>query len=193
MIFALVFLFLIMGVCLSGFIGLLPLQMQIMIPDIFRFLLFFVGAVISSIGVIILRGRADKTDTIHLLEYGRPGTVNWFYFYKDGTMKITPSIRDIESQLYSKELDAQITELKSYKLFDHSIRIVPEGVGHAADLDMVLYANLFKSKWGFRSIPAARKSIFNTFFDMFKQPDYRTLPKEHLMVQDKKEEEDESN
>lgn len=158
------------------------MQIQMIIPDMFRIAFFFFGAIISCIGLIILRGRAEKTGTIHLLEFGRPGTINWFYFYKDGTIKITPSIRDVEAQLYSKELDAQIRELKSYKLFDHTIRIVPEGVGHAADLDMVLYANLFKSKWGFSSIPAARKTIFSAFTQSLKQPDVDELPREHMLV-----------
>ena len=182
MIFALAFLFLIVGLTLCGVIGLMPLQIQMVIPDMFRFLFFFIGGLISAIGLVILRGRAEKTDAIHILEYGRPGTVNWFYFYKDGTMKITPAIRDVEGQLYSKELDAQISELKSYRLFDHSIRIVPEGVGHAVDLDMVLYANLFKTKWGFRSISAARKNIFSSMFNMLRQPEMNTLPKENMLV-----------
>ena len=180
MIFALAFIFLFAGVMLSGLIGLMPLQIQMIIPDMFRFVFFFLGGVIGSIGLIMLRGRAEKTGSIHLLETGRPGTINWFYFYKDGTMEITPAIRDVEAQLYSKKLDAQISELKSYRLYDHSIRIVPEGVGHAIDLDMVLYANLFKSKWGFKSIPAARKTIFSAF----SAPDLNEIPQEHMLVQD---------
>jgi len=182
MIFALAFLFLIAGIFLCGIMGLMPLQIQMIIPSMFRLVFFFLGGIIASIGLIILRGRAEKTGSIHLLEFGRPGTVNWFYFYKDDTIKITPAIRDVEAQLYSKELDAQISELKSYRLFDHSIRIVPEGVGHAVDLDMVLYSNLFKSKWGFRSISAARQNIFTSMLNMFRQPDMNTMSKEEVLV-----------
>jgi len=182
LIFALAFIFLIAGVFLCGIVGLMPIQIQMVIPDMFRVVFFFLGGIISAIGLIILRGRAEKTGSIHLLEFGRPGTVNWFYFYKDDTMKITPAIRDVEAQLYSKELDAQITELKSYRLFDHSIRIVPEGVGHAVDLDMVLYSNLFRSKWGFQSIRSARRNIFSSMINMFRQPELSELPKEKMLV-----------
>ena len=182
MIFGMMILFLIGGLFLSGFVGLLPAETQFMIPMMFRPLFFILGVVISFIGVIILKGRADKTGAIHLLEPGRPGTINWFYVHNDGEIKITPSMRDIESQLYSKDLDAQIREIKSYRIFDHSIRIVPEGVGHAADLDMVLYANLIRSKWGFENIYGARQGVKDTLKMLFKKVPYEELPQEHLYV-----------
>ena len=152
MIFALVYMFLFFGVFLAGFVGLLPAGMQGVIPDFFRMILFFMGIMIAFIGVIILQGRASKTGAVHLLDFGRPGKIIWFYAYRDGTIKITPSMREVEGQLYCKELDAQIHDLKSYRLFDHSIRFVPEGIGHAADLDMCLYAGLLKTKFGFSNL-----------------------------------------
>jgi len=161
LIFALVFMFTFVGMVLCGIIGLMPIESQYMIPDIFRIIMFLFGIVVTLIGLIIIHSRAQKTGAIHLLEFGKPGTINWFYVHKDGTIKITPGMREVEGQLYSPGLDAQIRELKSYRIFDHSIRIVPEGIGHAVDLDMVLYANLLKTRYGFASLKDARHSVFD--------------------------------
>jgi len=190
MIFGMVILFMLGGFMLAGVIGLIPPEIQYMIPMPFRFMFFMIGIMIGFIGLIMLKTRAEKTGTIHLLEPGRPGTINWFYVHNDGEIKITPSMRDIESQLYSKELDAQIREIKAYRIFDHSIRIVPEGVGHAADLDIVLYANLIRSKWGFESIPAARQGVKDTLKYLFTKTPYEELPQEHLVIQEDEEHSD---
>ena len=61
MIFMLVYMFLFFGIFLAGFVGLLPMGMQSVIPDIFRVILFFMGIMIAFIGLIILQGRASKT------------------------------------------------------------------------------------------------------------------------------------
>ena len=72
-------------------------------------------------------------------------------------MVITPSMREVEGQLYSPELDAQIQDIKSYRLFDHSVRIVPEGIGHSVDLGKCLYAQFLKTKYGFENLREARE------------------------------------
>jgi hypothetical protein len=141
-------------------------------------LFFFVGIVISFIGLFMLYTRAKKTGAEHLLDFGKPGTAIWFYFYRDGTLKITPSIREIGQTLYSKELDAQINDLKSYKLFDLNIRAVPEGLGHAVDLDMVLYSTLLKNKWGFSSLKEARESSKGYGKDIISDERMSINPKE---------------
>ena len=163
MIFMLVYMFLFFGIFLAGFAGLMPIEIQVMIPPFFRVILFFMGFMIAFIGIFILQGRASKTGAGHLLEFGRPGSIIWIYAHRDGTLKITPSIREVEGQLYCKELDAQIHDLKSYRLFDHSIRFVPEGVGHSVDLDMCLYAGLLKIKYGFSNLREARTAGFRLF------------------------------
>ena len=187
MIFGLVLMFMVFGLLLAGLPGLIPGVLQHQIPDFFRLFFIMIGGVIQFIGFVILHGRADKTGCTHLLEFGKPGTINWLYVYKDGEIKITPSMRDVESQLYSKDLDAQIRELKSYRIFDHSIRIVPEGVGHATDLDMVLYANLLRSKWGFQSIRGARKGISNFIRNALTQEQPEEMPEEKLYIGDEDE------
>lgn len=163
MIFMLAYMFLFFGIFLAGMSGLLPVNVYVGVPAFLRVMLFFVGIIISLVGMIILHGRAMKTGAVHLLEFGRPGKIIWFYVYKDGSIKITPSVREIEGHLYSKELDALIHELKSYKLFDHSIRFVPEGTGHAVDLGMCLYATFLKTRYGFAGLKEARQSFLNKF------------------------------
>lgn len=139
------------------------------IPVMGKYMLFIMGTIIAFIGLFILQTRAMKTGANHLLEFGRPNNIIWFYVHRDGTIKITPALREIEGQLYSPELDAQIQDYKSYRLFDHSIRFVPEGIGHAADLDMILYVTLLKDKYGFNNIREARKG-FRLFGFPKKEP-----------------------
>ena len=153
MIFFLVYIFLFFGIMLVGMGSFLPPEMPIML----NYLLFLMGIMIIFVGMVILQSRASKTGAIHLLEFGRPNTIIWFYVHRDGTVKITPAIREIEGQLYSKELDAQIHDLKSYRLFDHSIRFVPEGIGHSESLDICLYTTLLKNKYGFTNLRESRK------------------------------------
>lgn len=163
MIFMLLYMLVFFGLFLAGFIGLMPLGVQAGIPDFLRVIFFFVGIVIAMLGVSMVHSRAKKTGAEHLLEFGKPGNILWFYVYRDGTVKITPSMREVEGQLYCRELDAQVNDLKSYRLFDHSIRFVPEGIGHAVDLDMVLYTTLLRNKYGFTNIREVRKEGFKLF------------------------------
>ena len=156
MLFMMAYMFIFIGVFLAGLFGLMPIDLQIGIPDVLRMIMFMFGFLLAFVGVFLIQGRALKTGVGHLLEYGNPKKIIWFYVYRDGTIKITPAMRDVEGLLYSKELDAAVQDMKSYRLFDHSIRFVPEAIGHAADLDMCLYAQVLKTKWGFNIIITAR-------------------------------------
>jgi len=158
MIFFLAFMLLMFGLILSGITAMLPIQQLVVVPYMFRILLMMVGMIIASVGYMILWGRAKKTGADHLINPGRPSRILWFYVYRDGTIKITPAMREVEGQLYSPELDAQIQDMKSYRLFDHPVRFVPEGVGHAVDLGMCLYAQFLKTKHGFENMREARIS-----------------------------------
>lgn len=170
MIFMFQYIFIFFGLVLAGLIGLLPFQEQFAIPDFLRYIMFGVGFVLCLVGIVLVQGRAKKTGAEHLLEFGRPNRIIWFYVYKDGTIKITPSMREVEGQLYSKELDAQILDFKSYRLFDHSIRIVPEGTGHAVDLGKCLYAMFLRNKHGFINIREAREKGFKNLFKAKPKP-----------------------
>jgi len=144
------------GVIISSFCGLMPGDVQLVIPYYFRFLAFMVGMLISFIGIVILYMRTLSTGSNHLIAPGRPGTVLWFFVYADGEIRILPSKRTGEGQLYNAELDSQVIDVKTYSLGDHKIRIVPEVVGHAVDLDFVLYVNLLKNRYGFENLREAR-------------------------------------
>ena len=170
MIFMMAFMMLIFGFILSGISAMLPIQTLVNVPYMLRILLFLVGIIIACVGYILLWGRAKKTGADHILEPGRPSRILWFYVYRDGTIKITPAMREVEGQLYSPELDAQIQDMKSYRLFDHPVRFVPEGVGHAVDLGKCLYAQFLKTKYGFENMREARqKGIKNLIPFMGKE------------------------
>jgi hypothetical protein len=163
MIFGFSFMLIFVGIFFAGFMTLMPNELFVAMPALLKMALFFVGILIAFIGWFMPWVRATKTGAIHLIESASPKTLIWFYVFRDGTVKITTSIREVEGQLYSKELDAQINDLKSYRLFDHSIRFVPEGIGHAVDLDMILYATLLKTKWGYANLREARDAGFSLF------------------------------
>ena len=157
MMFFLAYICLFFGIFLAGVIGLLPLEAQFGVPDYFRFILFMFGMIIAYLGLIMLHGRAVKTGVHHFIEPGRPNRIIWAYVHRDGSIKFTPSMREVEGQLYNKELDAQIQDMKSYRVFDHPLRIVPEGIGHAVDLGMCLYAQFLKTKYGYANLREARE------------------------------------
>jgi len=156
MIFMFAYMLVMFGLIMASLAGLMPASAQEMIPDFFRFILFFVGLILSIMGIMMLQTRANKTGANHLLEFGRPDRIIWFWVQRDGTVKITPAVKEVEGTTYSKDLDAIINDFKSYRLFDHSIRFVPEGLGHSVDLDVVLYCTLLKNKFGFANLREAR-------------------------------------
>jgi len=178
MIFILSTMVIIFGAIMSGMSGILPITSLVGVPYFLRILLFMIGLILILVGLMMIYGRAVKTGAVHLLDWGRPNRIIWFYVYKDGSIKITPAVRDVEGQLYSPELDAQIHEMKSYRLFDHSVRFVPEGTGHAIDLGLCLYAAFLKTKHGFSNLRQARKSFFNKFGIRTTKP---VLSKEEIM------------
>ena len=153
------FLFILVGLILTGALGVLPTNMQTGIPDIFRFIMFAFGIILAIAGFMLIVIRANKTGAIHLLRAGRPDLLLWFYVFRDNEIMITPSMRTGEGQLYNKQLDSQIPDVKTYTMADHKIRIVPEVVGHAVDLDYVMYVNLMKTKFGVQSLREARKKL----------------------------------
>jgi len=180
MLFVFHYMLIFFGLFMSGIVGLMPLQEQFAIPGWLRFGMFGVGFVLAIVGITMVHGRAIKTGAIHLLEWGKPGKLIWFYVHKDGTIKITPAMRAVEGHLYSRELDAQIMDLKSYRLFDHSVRFVPEGTGHSVDLGMCLYVAYLKNKWGLTNIREARQKGFMGLLKKGPKPE---VSQEHADVE----------
>lgn len=146
------------GIIFSGFMSFLPTPYFQIVPPVFRYLFVIIGFIIANVGYVIVWGRLHKTGAKWLVNPPRRGEHIWFYVHRDGSILITPGVRKVESQLYSPELDAQIQEFKSYRLFDHSVRFVPEGIGHAVDLNMCLYATMSKGKYGFEKLQDARET-----------------------------------
>ena len=170
------------GLFLSGACSLLPPEMVGMMPMEFKYLLFGMGILLAFVGLFLLYIRCLKLGVHHIIAPGRPDTILWFYVYRDGSIKVTPSIRVVENQLYSRELDAQISDMKSYKWFDHLVRFVPEGVGHSVDFDICLYVAFLKSKYGFSNITEARKGIAHYFEKVLPIiPKKEILSQEHII------------
>lgn len=174
------YILMLLGIVISSICGLMPVSVQLIIPFYFRFLAFMIGALMAFIGIVIVWIRARKTGAAHLIAPGRPGLINWFYIYGDGEVRITPGMRAGEGQLYNPDLDAQIPDVKTYSLCDHKIRFVPEVVGHAVDIDYVLYVNLMDSMYGFENIREARQGFVNTLLKRTKE----IFPKENVLVND---------
>lgn len=149
-IFHLSYIFVIPGLLLFA----IPLFINIpMLTPLF----YVLGGIIAFMGIFLVQGRASKTGAIKLLEFARPDIIKWIYIYKDYTIKIVDSNRDVGS-LYSKELDHHIdNESRSYSIADHKVKFVVEGID-GIDLDKALYADLLKSK-GFTNIQEAREYV----------------------------------
>ena len=180
MYFGIQFILYITGYAIISLVVFVPSEMQFVIPFWFRFVAWFMATFLGFVGIVIVYGRARSTGANQLIAPARPGTVKWFYFYRDGEMRILPSKRAGEGQLYCDELDAQVPDVKTYSLCDHKIRIVPELVGHAVDLDYVMYADLLKTKWGFENLRQARAGWINEKLHRTKE----IIDNEYLVVGD---------
>jgi len=95
------------------------------------------------------------------LDFAHPDKINWLFVRNDDTLMITPALREIESfETAPKLKDALIKHVKSYRLFDHNIRIVKEGQHFSTDLNMCLYAKFLKLK-GIKNLLEARKIAYD--------------------------------
>ena len=139
-----------------GFCGLLFGEVQAYVPLMFRFLMFMFGLTLVIVGMMMLIIRIKKIGADHLIAPGRPGSILWFYIYGDGEVRITPAMRAGEMQLYNPDMEAQVIDVKTYSLGDHKVRFVPEVLGHAVDMDYILYANVLKTKYGFENLREVR-------------------------------------
>ena len=159
MYFMFAFMLLIFGIIVAGICTVLPWEMFVTIPMDIRIIMFIFGFMLPILGYVMLYTRAKRIGADHLIAPRKPGTVLWFYFYRDNEMIITPAMRSGEGQLYNSRMDSQIIDVKTYTLGDKKIRIVPEVVGHAVDLDYVMYADLLKTQHGYENLKEARESF----------------------------------
>jgi len=154
------------GAIIASIFCFIPMNQQIafdghnvvlLIPEQFKMIIGIIGIAFAVVGYMMIYLRLRYTNAIYLVRRGRPGQILWFYVYADGEIRITPSIRAGEKQLYNADLDAQVIDVKTYSMADHKIRIVPEIVGHAVDLDYVTYVTIAESKWGWENLKEARE------------------------------------
>jgi len=150
--------FIFAGVLIASLSGLVRTFMPI--PPMFAMICFLFGIILAFVGYMVIFIRINKLGLNWLIAPGRPGTINWFYIYKDGEVRITPSFRVGEGLLYAPQLEATIPDIKTYSLGDHKIRFVPEATGHACDTDIVQYVQVLKSKYGWANLRQARRGIF---------------------------------
>lgn len=160
MLFAISYMCSIFGGLLAGIAWLLPSYYLDTVHPTLRLLLFVIGFVLIILPTILIHSRALKTTLVHILEPGSPWKINWMYVYKDGEIIFTPSFRAGGKQLYNEALDAQlVADPKAYKIFDHNIRVVPEGLAFSQDLDYVLQAEVYKGRWGFENMRELREGF----------------------------------
>ena len=155
MYFLLLYMFVGVGVMMSG-LGFLMPEMFYAMPKDISYGMLGMGMLLAMVGVVLVHFRAMKVGANHLIAPGSPNKILWFYVNKDDTLRIVPAFRDVEGLSYSKKLDTESQELKSYRLFDHSIRFVVEGLGHCVDLKACLYGYFLKTKYGFKNMNEAR-------------------------------------
>lgn len=186
MYFIMAIMFVVIGITMAGIADFVPAftvdqfgNLMPVIPDSLKMILFFVGMILSVMGVIMLWLRATKTGANLLIAPGRPDRILWFYVFKDGTIRIVNAARDVEGFTYSKTLDTEATEMKSYRLFDHHVRIIPEGIGSATDLGACLYCYFIRTKHGFKSIKDARETIFINDSEKSESNEGNQVPKEN--------------
>jgi len=119
------------------------------------YVFFILGMILIITGPLMVHLKLMKTRLAYFLENPRNDTVLWLYVRKGGEIDITPAFKRIEGMLESPEHDALVHELKAYRMCGHSVRLVAEGHGHAADLGLCLYAQWLKRN-GIESLHQAR-------------------------------------
>lgn len=140
-------------ISLIGFVlGSLGAMMPVDIPLMMKLPLLLFGIVLFFMGLLMINIRLNKMGLMSLFEPGNPDKIIWFYIRKDGTIKITPSIRRTETMLFSPDLKAHIQDVKAYILGDHHIRFVSEISGKCLDTNYAVYANISKSKYDMHSL-----------------------------------------
>ena len=151
-------LFGIIGIIMCSIPFFLDISMLPMIYNThFTFVFMLFGIVFVFIGWFMMFGRAKKVGADILIAPARPDKKVWFYIHKDANVKIVSVDREPEGFSYSKKLDMEAQDLKSYRLFDHTVSFVPEGLGHCVDLGMIYYTYILKNKWGIKNIKQARE------------------------------------
>lgn len=160
------------GMLTAGLGFLLPFDLYFLMPQEFKYLLFGLGLLLGIVGLIMLHFRAIKTGANHIIAPGSPNKMILFFIYGDDTLRIMTANRNVSGLIYSKKLDMNLQDIKSYRLFDHSVRIGLDGLGHSIDMGACGYAQFIKSKYGFKNISEARAKALSKDKDVILNQEY---------------------
>jgi len=172
MILILLMMFMCFGLLLAYVAGNLPMMMFLPDPTM-SYMLLGMAFVISFVGFIIVATRAKKTGAGHLLDFGHPDKILWFYIQKNAIVKISSGAHGIEGISKNKELDLIVQDKKTYRIYDHTCVFVPEHIGHTVNAKHVLYAKELKQDEGFENLRDGRKKIFKGIIEKEQKPPTR--------------------
>jgi len=170
------------------FMFTLSLIVGMFIPFMITIIFFLLGAILTVVSLLLIQLRSYDGGLNNLLEDRKKGHVNWLYVYGDYDIHVTPAVRQLEKHTYSKKLDQQIVDFKTYNFAGHKIRIVPEGVGHSTDLGKCIYATHAKRVWNMKSIDELRDSVRNFLNKKKPSSEKVTSIKEYKEIKDENKE-----
>lgn len=139
----------------------LSLIVGMFIPFLITLIFFLLGVILCVVSLLLIQLRSYDGGLNYLLEDRKKGHVNWLYVYGDYDIHVTPAVRQLEKHTYSKKLDQQIVDFKTYNFAGHKVRIVPEGIGHSVELGKCIYATHAKRVWNIKSIDELRDAVRN--------------------------------
>jgi len=120
-------------------------------------LVLIVGVILNVFGLYTVYSRARGTTLYHLLEEPKRGWVNWLYVWGDREIEVLPAMKKVGRTSYSKDIQQQINDLKTYRFADHEVRVVPEGAQYSTNFKYCLYCEQAKKDWKVKSLRDIRK------------------------------------
>jgi len=153
------------GLTLLGlFIIFLMIFLMILLPGlaIIWLLVLIVGVILNMMGLYTVYSRARGTTLYHLLEEPRRGWVNWMYVWGDREIEVLPAMKKVGRTSYSKDVQQQINDLKTYRFADHEVRVVPEGAQYSTNFKHCLYCEQAKKDWKVKSLKDLRRIHIRT-------------------------------
>jgi len=141
-------------------IGIMIEVMGLFMPEYMIIFLLF-GAIIQSVGIMILWMRIKEIGVDKLLPKSKVGEVIWFYIRKNGTVEILKAMQCGEGFMKEGWNDRNIVrDIKSYQMRDLQVRFVPEDLGFSADYKLALYCSKMAKEHGIEGIRDGRRKIF---------------------------------
>jgi len=171
MLFARSWMLMFIGIVLT----IVSVFLSMFIPFMITLIFLILALLLNIVSLLLVQIRSYDGGINHLLDDRKRNQINWLYIYGDYDIMVTPGMRQLEKHSYSKKLDQQIVDFKTYNFAGHKIRIVPEGVGHSVDLGKCLYATHAKQKWNIKTLNELRESV-----SRFIGKQESTLPKEEV-------------